>query len=111
MSDDDWGMADDVQKEVEQPAETATPNPASELKQEENKQEKKEDAPNAELDESESWIVDKPNVEPDKKVEERGRRGGRGEDKIVTVEEKAEELKPDQNDDSVWGEEPKEKEK
>jgi hypothetical protein len=38
MSDDDWGIADDpVQKEVEKPAETSTPNPNSELKQEENK--------------------------------------------------------------------------
>lgn len=51
MSDDDWGVADDaVQKEVEQPAEPSTPNPTSELKQEETKQDKKEDAPNADLD-------------------------------------------------------------
>lgn len=51
MSDDDWGVADDaVQKEVEQPAEESTPNPTNELKQVQNKQDKKEDAPNAELD-------------------------------------------------------------
>ncbi len=61
MSDDDWGVEEDVaKKEVEQPADPPALTPPTEQKhlqpkQEENKQ---EEVANPDLDESESWIVD-----------------------------------------------------